>query len=72
VKIELDKLTDDLITNLENLFKHYNGKSNVEFFVEDPDENISVKLHSKGYKVAISNDLLFELDRLGSITTELQ
>lgn len=71
VKIELSQLTDELITNLENLFKQYNGKSNVEFFVEDPTENMSIKLHSKGFKVAISNDLLFELDRLGSITTEL-
>jgi DNA polymerase-3 subunit alpha len=71
VKIELSKLTDELITNLENLFKQYNGKSNVEFFVEDPSENMSVKLHSKGFKVAISNDLLFELDRLGSVTCEL-
>jgi len=72
VKIELGKLTDELITNLENLFKQYNGKSNVEFYVEDSKENMSVKLHSKGFKVAISNDLLFELDRLGSVSTELQ
>ncbi len=71
MKVELSKLTDELITNLENLFKQFNGKSNVEFFVEDPSENISIKLHSKGYKVAISNDLLFELDRLGAVTTEL-
>jgi len=72
IKKELDKLTDELITNLENLFKQYNGKSNVEFYVEDSKENMSVKLHSKGFKVAISNDLLFELDRLGSVSTELQ
>jgi DNA polymerase-3 subunit alpha len=71
VKIELSKLTDELVTDLENLFKQYNGKSNVEFFVEDTGENMSVKLHSKGFKVAISNDLLFELDRLGSVTCEL-
>ncbi|MBK7667545.1 MAG: hypothetical protein IPJ32_09525 [Sphingobacteriaceae bacterium] len=31
LKIELSKLTDELITNLENLFKQFNGKSNVEF-----------------------------------------
>jgi len=71
VKIDLNKLTDELITNLENLFRQFEGKSNVEFYVEDPTENISVKLHSKGYKVAINSDLLFELDRLGSVTTEL-
>lgn len=71
LKIDVNQLTDELITNLENLFKQYNGKSNVEFFVEDPMENISIKLHSKGYKVAISNDLLFELERLGNINCEL-
>lgn len=71
VKIDLSNLTDELVTNLENLFKQYNGKSHVEFFVEDQSENISVKLHSKGYKVAISEDFLFELDRIGNVTREL-
>lgn len=71
VRIDLNNLTEELINNLENLFKQYNGKSNVEFFVEDPNENMSVKLHSKGYKVSINTDLMFELERLGSVTTEL-
>jgi DNA polymerase III subunit alpha len=71
VKIDVNKLTDDLISDLENLFKQYNGKSSVEFYVEDPAENMSVKLYSKAYKVSINNDLIFELDRLGSVTCEL-
>jgi len=71
LKIDVNNLTDELISNLENLFRQYEGKSNVEFFVEDPNENISIKLHSKGYKVAISNDLMFELERMGNVTCEL-
>lgn len=71
LKIDVNNLTDELISNLENLFRQFEGKSNVEFFVEDPNENISIKLHSKGYKVAISNDLMFELERIGNVSCEL-
>ncbi|HRD39084.1 MAG TPA: OB-fold nucleic acid binding domain-containing protein, partial [Bacteroidia bacterium] len=71
LKIDVNNLTDELISNLENLFRQFEGKSNVEFYVEDPNENISIKLHSKGYKVAISNDLMFELERMGNVACEL-
>ena len=71
IKIDVNKLTDELIENLESIFKQYNGKSSVDFFVEDPAENISVKLHSKGYKVSITGDLLFELERMDSVKCEL-
>lgn len=71
VKIDVNKLSDELISSLENLFKQFNGKSSVDFFVEDPVENISVKLHSKGYKVAISNDLIIELERIPEVKCEL-
>lgn len=71
VKIDLNKLTDELISNLEALFRQFEGKMQSEFYVEDPTENISVKLHSKGYKVAINSDLIFELDRIGDVSCEL-
>jgi DNA polymerase-3 subunit alpha len=71
VKIDVNKLNDELVDNLENLFKQFNGKSNLELFIEDPAENMSVKLYSKAYKISINNDLMFELDRLGSVSCEL-
>jgi DNA polymerase III subunit alpha len=71
VRIDVNKLNDELIENLENLFKQFNGKSNLELFIEDPAENMSVKLYSKAYKISINNDLMFELDRLGSVSCEL-
>jgi DNA polymerase-3 subunit alpha len=71
VKIDVNKVNDELILNLENIFKQYNGKSSLELFIEDASENMTVKLYSKAYKISINNDLMFELDRLGSVSCEL-
>ena len=37
----------------------------MEFFVEDPAEGMSVKLFSKSQKIAITENLIFELENLG-------
>ena len=41
------------------------------FILDNFFPDISVKLHSKGYKVAINSDLIFELDRIGDVSCEL-
>ncbi len=71
IKLDVNSLNEELIANLEALFKGNSGKCNVEFFVEDTTENVSVKLHSKGFKVAVNNDLTMALDRMTDIAYEL-
>ncbi len=71
LKINVNKLNDELITNLEKLFKQNSGKAALEIFVEDPDDNMSVKLYSKAFKVSINNELMNELDRMIDVKTEL-
>jgi DNA polymerase-3 subunit alpha len=71
LKIDVNYLTDDLINSIENILITSQGKCNVEFFVEDATENMSVKLFSKSRKIAVSTDLTNELDKLGNVSYEV-
>ena len=71
LKINIQDLNEELISILDSVFKVSQGKCNVEFFVEDPTENMSVKLYSKSQKIAVSTHLMNELDKIGNITYEL-
>jgi DNA polymerase-3 subunit alpha len=71
LKLDIDAINDELIENIHSIFNASQGKCSVEFFVEDPAENLSVKLFSKSQKIAVSTDLMNELDKIGSLTYEL-
>jgi DNA polymerase-3 subunit alpha len=71
LKLDIDAINDELIENIHSIFSASQGKCSVEFFVEDPAENLSVKLFSKSQKIAVSTDLMNELDKIGSLTYEL-
>jgi hypothetical protein len=71
LKIDVNALTDDLINSIDAILIASQGKCNVEFFVEDTAENMSVKLFSKSRKITVSTELTNELDKLGSLTYEL-
>lgn len=66
LKVGIDQLSEALITGIETLFKTNAGKCNVEFFVEDPAENMSVKMYSKAFKVAVNEQLMTELEKIGA------
>lgn len=63
VRIDLRKMDDGLVTRLEQLMNAHEGKSSLEFVVEDHDEKQQVKLYSKRNKVSIDDELLLELDK---------
>ncbi len=71
LKLDVNAINDELIANIESIFNTSQGKCSVEFFVEDPIENMSVKLFSKSQKIAVSTELMNELDKIGSLTYEL-
>lgn len=71
LKLDVNAIDDELISNIESIFNTSQGKCSVEFFVEDPAENMSVKLFSKSQKIAVSTELMNELDKMGSLTYEL-
>lgn len=69
--VKASALNDEFINLLEELFLKHNGKSHLEFYVEDPTENIQVKLFSKKNKVSINTEFLNEIDKLVDISYEL-
>ena len=71
LKIDVNSLTDELINSIDAILIASQGKCNVEFFVEDTAENMSVKLYSKSRKITVSTELTNELDKLGSLSYEL-
>lgn len=71
LKVKLNHVNDDLILKLENLINTKSGKSNLEFYVEDEEQKMNVKLFSKKSKVAIDTDFLFELDKMTDVKYDL-
>ena len=71
LKVDVNAINEEFIANIESIFNASQGKCSVEFFVEDPAENMSVKLFSKSKKIAVSTELMNELDKIGSLTYEL-
>ncbi len=71
LKVALESINDEMIQKLDALLKQYPGKCNLEFLVEDNLENMSVKLFSKSYKIAINNDMMLDLDKMHELVYEL-
>jgi DNA polymerase-3 subunit alpha len=71
LKVKLNHVNDALIVKLDNLLNTRAGKSSVEFYVEDEEQHLNVKLFSKKNKVAIDNEFLFELDKMVNVKYDL-
>lgn len=71
LKLDINAINEELINNIETVLKSSQGKCSVELYLEDPTENINVKLFSKSQKIAITTELMMELDKIGSLTYEL-
>lgn len=71
LRMNINSINEAIINDIETLFNASQGKCNVEFFVEDTVENITVKLPSKTRKVAITNELTLALDKMVNLTYEL-
>lgn len=71
LKVKLAAVNEELIVKLDTLMTKHNGKSNVEFYVEDEELKQNIKLFSKKNKIAIDTEFLLELDKLDEIKYEL-
>jgi DNA polymerase-3 subunit alpha len=71
LKIRLSALDSELVNRLDALFGRYEGKSSLEFYVEDEEQHQNIRLFSKKHKIAIDNDFLLELDKLADVKYDL-
>lgn len=72
LKIGVKDLDADLLERMESLIRnHANGKCSLEVLLEDPQENVSVKMFSKSIKVNLEPTFLDELSRMNNVEIEL-
>ncbi len=71
LKMDINAINEEMIANIDAIFSASQGKCNVEFFIEDAVENLSVKLPSKSRKIGITSDLTAALDKIGNLKYEL-
>jgi DNA polymerase III subunit alpha len=71
LKIKLNKLDENVIVRLETLMNRFEGKSNVEFYVEDEEQHQNIRLFSKKNKIAIDTEFLLELDKFTELKYDL-
>ncbi|WP_317900130.1 DNA polymerase III subunit alpha [Aurantibacillus circumpalustris] len=71
LKIKLSKLDEAMVLKLEGLMNRFEGKSSVEFYVEDEEQHQNIKLFSKKNKIAIDNEFLMELEKFTEVQYDL-
>lgn len=64
IKLELDRVTDEMIDELDNLIKENEGNCRVYMHFHDQDEKIDARGLLKGKKVTISDHLIEKLEKL--------
>ncbi len=63
VKLDIDSLTKQRISQLETLLKEHSGSKNIHFYIVDEPEKLSLNLPSRSKKITISNNLLQQLEK---------
>ncbi len=65
LKVDLRALQPELLAGVENMIRKFPGQCSLRLSVVDPEERIVIDLTSKRYKVEPSNELVYELQRIG-------
>jgi len=56
--IPLDKLNDELVSNLKKMAVENKGNTELKFMIAEPLEKISISLFSRSLKINLSNDII--------------
>ncbi len=62
INIELDKVTEDLINEIEEISVENAGNAYLKFIIFDPTENIKVDMFSRNYRVNLSEKFVDYLE----------
>ncbi len=71
IKIPLNLVSEDIVKSILTITNTYPGKCNLKVTLIDADENMSVELISKKIKLNLSNELIHELDTMGTVSYKL-
>ncbi|HRH36726.1 MAG TPA: DNA polymerase III subunit alpha [Flavobacteriales bacterium] len=71
LRLEADRMTDELIQELGGLIKNSPGKSKVNVHLVSTAENMAVEAASKSFNVGITEELMLALDGLADVSYTL-
>jgi DNA polymerase III subunit alpha len=63
IKISVDQISENLITEVQQLAEMYKGNSLLEFLIYDPATKVWIKMFSRTHKVSINKDLVNHLEK---------
>lgn len=63
VRMDINKLTEDLLRDMNHIFNTHTGTKILQFRIEDNKDRIAVNMPSKTCKINICNELLTALDQ---------
>ncbi len=61
LKVSIDDLDEELISDIENIAETHKGNTDLEFLIWDPSTKVWVKMFSRNHKVEINDDLIARL-----------
>jgi DNA polymerase-3 subunit alpha len=61
LQLSINEISKNSIEKLNNILNDFKGKKTLNFFIVDNDENLTLNLPSRSYKIDISNELLEKL-----------
>ena len=67
LKIKLDDLDDELISNLHHLIENHPGKVKLHFLIWDEETQTEVPMHSKRFSIDINKEFINQLSQLTQI-----
>ena len=65
LKLHVQKITDDLIDEIEDICKHSKGKLPLKIEVIEPDNQIKLRFRSVSRKVNVDGEMIAKLERIG-------
>ncbi len=63
IKIPIDSLTEDLVTEMHDIMEQGKGKAVLQFLINDPEKEMLIPMFSRSLTVEISQELINYLDR---------
>ena len=72
IKIPIDSLTEDLVTEMYDIMEQGKGKKELQFMVFDPRKDIVIPMFSRNISVDISKELVEYLDRFPELEYSLK
>lgn len=67
ISLDIKLFNSDFLGEMEDIFAQYKGKSELQFEISDPENNVKVKMVSRKFQLNVSNELLKTLQEMEGV-----